>query len=175
MDLDDARAFIREHHAVMATRRADGGPQMSLVACNVDGDGRVVVSTARNRGQDKDVRRDPHTWLYVLPDRGYRAMGPGIDGTAEVLWLRAEAMEPLMNYCTTAGEHPDWDDYRAAMDRERRVLIALTIERATRHPPRVSDQQGHDHRCVAAGRGSTARRRRSRWPGFRDRPAGDVN
>ena len=50
MELDQARDFIREHHrAVMATRRADGAPQMSIVAANVDADGRVIVSTARRR------------------------------------------------------------------------------------------------------------------------------
>jgi len=33
-------------------------------------------------------------------------------------------------YRQVAGEHPDWDDYRAAMERERRVLLRITVERA---------------------------------------------
>jgi hypothetical protein len=33
-------------------------------------------------------------------------------------------------YRQVAGEHPDWDEYRAAMERERRVLLRMTIERA---------------------------------------------
>ena len=131
MDLDDARAFIREHHrAVMATRRADGGPQMSLVACNVDGDGRVVVSTRETAAKTKNVRRDPRVSLCVLPEDGFYGQWIQVDGTAEVLSL-PDAMEPLVDYYrTTAGEHPDWDDYRAAMERERRVIIRISIDRA---------------------------------------------
>ena len=38
-----------------------------------------------------------------------------VDGTAEVLDL-PEALEPLVDYFRAiSGEHPDWDEYRAAM------------------------------------------------------------
>ena len=48
MDADAARDFIRKnHHAVLATYRADGSPQMSPVTADVDPDGMVVVSTRR--------------------------------------------------------------------------------------------------------------------------------
>jgi PPOX class probable F420-dependent enzyme len=131
MDLDEARDFIREHHrAVMATRRRDGSPQMSIVACNVDGDGKVVVSTRETAVKTKNARRDPRVSICVLPDDGWRGRWIQVDGTAEVLSL-PEAMEPLVDYYrTTAGEHPDWADYRAAMERERRVLLRVTLERA---------------------------------------------
>jgi PPOX class probable F420-dependent enzyme len=131
MDLDEARDFIREHHrAVMATRRRDGSPQMSIVACNVDDDGRVIVSTRETALKTRNVRRDPRVSVCVLPDDAWRGRWIQVDGTAEVLSL-PEAMEPLVEYYrSTAGEHPDWDDYRAAMERERRVLIRVTIERA---------------------------------------------
>jgi hypothetical protein len=53
-----------------------------------------------------------------------------VDGTADVLSL-PDAMEPLVEYYrTVSGEHPDWDDYRAAMERDRRVLVRLSAERA---------------------------------------------
>jgi PPOX class probable F420-dependent enzyme len=131
MDLDEARDFIREHHrAVMATRRRDGSPQMSIVACNVDDAGRVVVSTRETALKTRNVRRDPHVSICVLPDDGWRGRWIQVDGVAEVLSL-PDAMEPLVEYYrSTAGEHPDWDDYRAAMERERRVLIRVAIERA---------------------------------------------
>jgi PPOX class probable F420-dependent enzyme len=131
MDLDEARNFIREHHrAVLATRRRDGAPQMSIVACNVDGDGKVVVSTRETAVKTKNVRRDPRVSICVLPDDGWRGPWIQVDGTAEVLSL-PEAMEPLVDYYrTTAGEHPDWADYRAAMERERRVLLRVNLERA---------------------------------------------
>jgi hypothetical protein len=40
-------------------------------------------------------------------------------------------MEQLVEYYRSlAGEHSDWDDYRAAMERERRVLVRVELERA---------------------------------------------
>jgi hypothetical protein len=39
-------------------------------------------------------------------------------------------MEPLVEYYRSiAGEHPDWADYRAAMERDQRVIISITPER----------------------------------------------
>jgi PPOX class probable F420-dependent enzyme len=131
MELDAARDFIREHHrAVMATRRADGAPQMSIVAANVDADGRVIVSTRETAMKTKNLRRDPHVSFCILPEDGWSGQWIQVDGTATVLSL-PEAMEPLVEYYrSTAGEHPDWDDYRAAMERDQRVLIRIIPERA---------------------------------------------
>jgi hypothetical protein len=40
-------------------------------------------------------------------------------------------MDGLVDYYRrTAGEHDDWDDYRAAMQREKRVLLRVTLTRA---------------------------------------------
>ena len=103
---------------------------MSIIACNVDSDGRVVVSTRETAIKAKNVRRDPHVSILVLPDNGVYGRWIQVDGTASVLSL-PDAMEPLVDYYrTTAGEHPDWDDYRAAMERERRVLLRVDLERA---------------------------------------------
>ena len=114
----------------MSTRRADGAPQMSIVACNVDGAGRVIVSTRETAVKTRNLRRDPRVSLCVLPDDGWSGPWIQVDGIAEVLSL-PEAMEPLVDYYrSTAGEHPDWDDYRAAMERERRVLVRVALERA---------------------------------------------
>ena len=33
-------------------------------------------------------------------------------------------------YRSLAGEHPDWDEYRGAMERERRVLVRVELQRA---------------------------------------------
>jgi hypothetical protein len=53
-----------------------------------------------------------------------------IEGTVEIVEL-PEAMELLVDYYRrVSGEHPDWDDYRAAMERDRRVLVRISIERA---------------------------------------------
>jgi PPOX class probable F420-dependent enzyme len=130
MDIDEALQFIRaNHHGVIATTRKDGRPAMSPIACDVDADGRVVVSTRETAMKAKHIARDPHVAICVLND-GFFGEWAQVEGTAEVVHL-PEAMEGLIDYYRrVAGEHPDWDDYRAAMERERRVLLRITVERA---------------------------------------------
>ena len=130
MDLDEARTFLRVHHrAVLVTRRANGDPQLSPVVCAIDADGMVVVSTREAAMKVKNLRRDPRVSLCVLND-GFFGDWIQVDGTATILSL-PEAMEPLVEYYRSlSGEHPDWDDYRAAMARDRRVLVRIDIERA---------------------------------------------
>jgi PPOX class probable F420-dependent enzyme len=130
MDLDEAREVVREqHHAVLATMRRDGTPQMSPVAAAVDDDGRVVVSSRETAIKTKNVRRDPRAWLCVFPDRFF-GRWVQIEGDVDVVSL-PEAMDGLVAYYrSVAGEHDDWDDYRAAMEREQRVLIRLDLTRA---------------------------------------------
>src|SRR3954471_15883789 len=109
--------------------RRDGTPQMSPVACAVDGDGRVVVSSRETAVKVKNVRRDPRAWLCVFPDTFFGGFVQ-VEGDVTVLSL-PDAMEPLVDYYRAiGGEHPDWDEYRAAMDKEQRVLIRLDLTRA---------------------------------------------
>ena len=130
MDLDEAREYLRvNHHAVLATTRADGRPQLSPVAVTVDSDGRAIVSTRETALKIRNVHRDPHVSLCAFTD-GFFGNWVQVDGVADVQIL-PDAMEPLVDYYRrVAGEHPDWDDYRAAMQRERRVLLRVTITRA---------------------------------------------
>ncbi len=130
MDLDDARAFARTHsHAVLATTRRNGTPQLSPVGATVDEQGRVVVSSRETAYKTKNLRRDPRAWLCVFPD-GFYGQWVQVEGSVEVLSL-PEAMEPLVDYYRSiAGEHEDWDDYRAAMVAEQRCLLRVTLTRA---------------------------------------------
>ena len=130
MDLEAAREFIRNNHrAVMMTRRANGDPQLSPVVCGVAADGRVAVSTRETALKVKNLRRYPRTSLCVL-NEGFFGDWVQVDGTAEVVSL-PDAMELLVEYYRSlAGEHPDWDEYRAAMERERRVLVRVELDRA---------------------------------------------
>ena len=127
---DQAIGFIRTHHrAVLATRRRDGGVQLSPVVATVDAQDRVVISTREGAMKTRNLRRDPHAWLCVMSDRFFGEWH-GVEGTVEVLSL-PEAMEPLVDYYRgVAGEHPDWDEYRTAMEREHRVLLRLRVERS---------------------------------------------
>ena len=130
MDLDVARDFVRTHsHAVLATLRQDGTPQLSPVGAVVDDAGRVVVSSRETAFKTRNVRRHPTAWLCVLSE-GFYGDWVQVEGTVEVLSL-PEAMEPLVDYYRrAAGEHPDWDEYRAAMEREQRCLLRLDLTRA---------------------------------------------
>ncbi len=130
MDLEHAREFVRlNHHAVLGTVRRDGRPQLSPVACGVDDEGRIVISSRETAVKTTNLRRDPHASVCVLSD-GFYGDWIQIDGTAEVVGL-PEAMDALIDYYrSVAGEHPDWDDYRNAMTRERRDIVRITPERA---------------------------------------------
>jgi PPOX class probable F420-dependent enzyme len=130
MDLDQARAFVRDHHrAVLTTTRDDGSPQLSPVAVAVDDEGHLVVSTRETAMKTRNVRKRPTVWLCIFTDNFY---GPWIqvEGEVDVVSL-PEAMEPLVDYYrAVAGEHPDWDEYRAAMASEGRVVLRITPTRA---------------------------------------------
>lgn len=130
MELAKAQDYLRQHHrAVLCTRRTDGSPQMSPVSCALADDGRVVVSTREGAAKTRNLRRDPRASLLVFDDAFYGEWVQ-VDGTAEVISL-PEAMDGLVAYYrAVGGEHPDWDDYRRAMVEERRVLAAITIDRA---------------------------------------------
>lgn len=136
--------FIRpRHHVVLITRRADGGLQTSPVTAGVDDAGRVVIASYPERAKVTNIRRDPRVTLTVLGD-DFGGAWVQVDGEAEVLDL-PEALEPLVEYFRViAGEHSDWDEYRAAMTAQAKVLIRVTPTRwgpiATGgFPPRLAD------------------------------------
>ncbi|MFY1598409.1 PPOX class F420-dependent oxidoreductase [Micromonospora sp. WMMD737] len=120
--------FLRpRHRVVLMTTRADGRPQSSPVSAGVDGEGRLVISTYPERAKVANIRRDPRVSACVLSD-DWNGPWVQLDGTAEVLDLPA-ALEPLVDYFRCiSGEHPDWDEYRAAMVRQGKSLIRVTID-----------------------------------------------
>lgn len=130
MDLELARDYLRErHHAVLSTLKADGTPQLSPVTAGVDATGHIVVSSRETAYKVRNLRRDPRVWLCVFPDEFYGDWVQ-LEGRAEVVSL-PEAMPGLEQYYRDlSGEHPDWDDYRAAMAAERRVLLRIALTRA---------------------------------------------
>jgi PPOX class probable F420-dependent enzyme len=130
MQADQAREFIAvQHRAVLATQRADGRPQLSPVLCALDHDGRVIISTRETAVKTKNLRRNRYASLCVFSD-GFFGQWVQVEGTAEIISL-PDAMDLLIDYYRrTAGEHSDWADYRAAMERERRVIVRISIDRA---------------------------------------------
>jgi PPOX class probable F420-dependent enzyme len=130
MDLDLAREFVRKHHrAVLTTYYPDGRAQLSPVTVGLDAAGHVVVSTRETAVKTRNLTTDPRVVLCVLTEEFF---GPWvlIEGRAEVIHL-PEAMDELIDYYRRIrGEHPDWDEYRAAMERDQRVIVRVTITRA---------------------------------------------
>jgi PPOX class probable F420-dependent enzyme len=129
VERDELLEFVRPRHkGTLVTTRTDGRPQMSPVACGVDGEGRIVVSTYPERAKVANLRRDPRCSILVHSD-DWDGPYVQVDGTAEVLDL-PDAVEPLVEYYRSiAGEHPDWDEYREAMTAQGKSLVRITIDR----------------------------------------------
>ncbi|SDT05450.1 PPOX class probable F420-dependent enzyme [Nocardioides scoriae] len=129
VERDELLDFVRpRHRAVLVTTRQDGSPQLSPVTCGVDEEGRVVISTYPKRAKVANLRRDPRTTVMIQSD-DWDGPWVQLDGTAEVIDM-PEAREPLVDYFRSiSGEHPDWDEYRDAMQKQGKSLVRVTIER----------------------------------------------
>ena len=127
VDREQLLDFLRpRHHVLLGTFRRDGRVQLSPVSGGID-KGRLVVSTYPQRAKTANARRDQRVTAVVLSD-DWDGAWVQLEGTVEVLDL-PEALEPLVDYYRAiSGEHPDWDDYRAAMTRQGKSLLRMTIE-----------------------------------------------
>jgi PPOX class probable F420-dependent enzyme len=130
MELDEARAFISENpRAVLATTKRDGRPQMSPIVVALDDEGRLMISSRETAYKTKNLRREPRGSLCFL-NQGFFGQWIQVDGTVEIISL-PDAMDLLVEYYRRlSGEHPDWDDYRITMEKDKRLIIRVTIERA---------------------------------------------
>ena len=128
----DALAFARKNpHAVLATINLDGTPQLSPVRVGVDSQDRLVISTRETAMKTLNVRRDPRAWLFVL-NEGSSATGRSLAAPSRSSACRRRWNRWLSTTAPFQGEHPDWDDYRAAMIKQRRCLIRITPTKAGR-------------------------------------------
>jgi PPOX class probable F420-dependent enzyme len=132
-DFDPHALLAESRIGVLATLRADGRPQLSPVTPYYDRDkGIVYVSITEGRAKTKNLRRDPRAALEVTSADGWG--WATADGTAELIGPSTDPNGPEVDalvdyYRSAAGEHPDWDEYRSVMVADRRVLLALHVER----------------------------------------------
>ena len=130
----DPHTLIAESRlGVLATIKSNGLPQLSPVTPFYDRDAGVIyVSMTEGRAKTANLRRDPRAALEVTSSDGWawataegtaRLTGPGTDPNGP----EVEALVDF--YRSAAGEHPDWEEYRAVMVSDRRVLMALTVDR----------------------------------------------
>ncbi|WP_436794737.1 PPOX class F420-dependent oxidoreductase [Actinospongicola halichondriae] len=120
------------HHGVLVTLKKDGRPQLSNVAYVVGDDDVIRISVTDGRAKTANLRRDARASLHVTRDDFYAYTV--VEGTASLMPVAAspddETVEALVSYYReVAGEHDDWDEYRAAMVADRRLIIELPIER----------------------------------------------
>lgn len=129
VELAELLDFVRpRHHLLLATTRADGRPQLSPVSGGVDSDGRIVISSYPGRAKVRNAERAAQVSVCVLSD-DFDGPWVQVDGDAEVLHM-PEAEDALVDYFRCiSGEHPDWDDYRAAMRLQDKSLIRITPTR----------------------------------------------
>lgn len=134
MDLTTALDYARAHdHGVLATLKADGRPQLSNINYAVGDDGLVRISITADRAKYANARRDPRVSLHVTADDFWSYVV--LEGDADLTPVAAApddaTVEELVAlYRAVQGEHPDWDDYRATMIRDQRVVLRLRPARA---------------------------------------------
>ncbi len=129
MNRDDALEFVsKNHRTVLVTRKANDGLQTSPVTVGIDGDGYVVISSRETAFKVRNLRRDPRATLCVFSDTFY-GKWIQIDGAADLISM-PDAMERLVDYYRRiSGEHPDWDEYRSAMQEQKRLIIRISIDK----------------------------------------------
>ena len=130
----EPRALLAESRiGVLATIKSNGLPQLSPITPFYDRAADVIyVSMTEGRAKTANLRRDPRAalevtsadgWSWATAEGAVTLTGPGTesDGTE---------VEALVDYYRrAAGEHPDWAEYRSVMVSDRRVLMALTVDR----------------------------------------------
>jgi PPOX class probable F420-dependent enzyme len=129
VDREGMLDFVRpRHHLLIATTRRDGRPQISPVSGGVDAEGRIVISSYPGRAKTRNAERSPLTSVVVLSDE-WDGAWIQVDGDAEVLQMPEAADAFVDYYRSISGEHPDWDEYRAAMLLQNKALIRVTPSR----------------------------------------------
>jgi PPOX class probable F420-dependent enzyme len=130
----DPRTLLAESRlGVLATIKANGLPQLSPITPFFDVDAGVIyVSMTAGRAKTANLRRDPRAalevtsadgWSWATAEGTVTLTGPGSDP-------HSPEVEALVDYYRrAAGEHPNWDEYRSVMVSDRRVLMALTVEK----------------------------------------------
>lgn len=134
MELEKALQAARDRHqSTLVTLRSDGRPQLSNVLHAVGADGVVRISTTTDRAKVANLRRTPWAALHVNGETfwGYAVLEGDVTLSEVAADLHDATVEELVElYRSISGEHDDWDDYRAAMVRDRRVVVRFTPTRA---------------------------------------------
>jgi PPOX class probable F420-dependent enzyme len=128
-----ASLLAKRDQGVLVTHRADGWPQLSNVNYAWFPDEQLIrISVTDDRAKTRNLRRDRRASFHVASDDFWSYVV--VDGHAELSEVAedpddAAVAELIGLYRAIRGEHPDWDDYRAAMVRDRRLVVRVPAER----------------------------------------------
>jgi PPOX class probable F420-dependent enzyme len=128
-------SFVAEHHwGVLATVKRDGRPHLSNVGYAYDTDADLIrVSVTADRVKTRNLERDPRVTLHVASKDFWTWVA--VEGTAELTPVAADPRDATVDelvayYRGVSGEHDDWDEYRAAMVADRRLVVRFRPEHA---------------------------------------------
>lgn len=128
MNQGEAMEYVAENHrGVLATLKQDGRPQLSHVTYMLDDDGLIKISVTRDRAKTRNVLRDERVSLSIVGDNWYRYVV--VEGRAHII---EDDPLPLLRHIyvgATGQEHPNWQEFDEAMVRDRRVVMAISIDR----------------------------------------------
>ncbi len=138
----DLSAFVAERNlGSLATIKRDGRPQLSNVSYTYDAESGVVrMSLTDDRAKIYNLRRDPRASMLVQSGDGwtYAVVEGDMQLTPTASDPHDATVEELIEvFRLVAGkEHPDWDEYRAAMVTDRRLMGSLRVTHAYGLPRR---------------------------------------
>jgi PPOX class probable F420-dependent enzyme len=134
ISLDEAFGFVVGHsRGVLVTLRRDGRPQLSNILYHPGAENSIRISITDDRAKTKNLRRDPRASLHVTRDDFYAYVV--LEGEVALSSVAAAVDDPVVEelvdmYRQARGEHPDWDDYRAEMVKQGRLVATLNATRA---------------------------------------------
>lgn len=130
-DFDPHELLEQARIGVLATLKSNGMPQLSPVTPFYDrAAGTIQISVTEGRAKTANLRREPRAALEVTSADG-RAWATA-EGTVTLTGpgssVDSQEVQALVDYYrSAAGEHPDWNEYRAVMVGDRRVLVTVSV------------------------------------------------
>ena len=135
MDISPTLDWAAGHkHGVLITLRRDGRAQSSDVVYAVI-DGAFWISLTDSRAKTRNMRRDPRVVFHITDPSSWSYAS--IDGVADLTAVATSPDDPVIDdliaiYRTVSGgEHPDWDEFRAAMVEEGRLVAKVRPQSVT--------------------------------------------
>lgn len=134
MEIIDALERAAQYkNATLITLRKDGRAQSSDIVFAVDGNV-IKISVTHDRAKTRNLLRDNRAVFHLSDPGSWSYLS--IDVRADVSPVATAADDSTVDqlvevYRAVAGEHDDWDDFRASMVSEGRCVITLTPQSVT--------------------------------------------